>query len=433
MHVAFVYSSWDRPSECHPELATVDASPYVGTPSLAAASLAAATPAQHTVTFHDDRVVPVVPDRNVDLVAMPIFTPQADRALALADRYRELGVPVVAGGIFTSLMPDEVAPHVDALCVGEGESVWPTILEDACKGQLKPRYDGNGHLKDLGALAIPRYELYAEWVDELRRQRRADYPDLDFPVQLSRGCPVGCSHCVLPAYLGPKLRLTPPHKVREAFEKILSLGSWRGATLIEDTTTLASPRIQRHLTAVAKACEDLPTRVAYIGSSPQFMRAAPDSMFDALRSLGTLQVYLMFGFGPTSRAATAHDATDEAIQIAVDTVNRIQDHGLEVYGSFAVGQEGEDDSVFDRVLDLCRRSSIRVAEFAVATPYPGTPEFQKLGEQGRLLGRPWSEYNDANVVFRPNRMTPETLQRIYIDLWKEFYRDRPRSRWPVQL
>ena len=433
MHIAFVYASWDRPSECHAELATVDASPYVGTPSLAAAALAAATPPEHTVTFQDDRVLPVVPDRSPDLVAMPVFTPQADRALALADRYRELGVPVVAGGIFTSLMPDQVAPHVDAVCIGEGEMIWPTILADAEKGQLKPRYKGNGHLRDLGALAVPRYELYADWVDELRTQRRADYPDLDFPVQLSRGCPVGCSHCVLPPYLGPGLRLTPPAKVREAFEKIHSLGNWRGATLIEDTTTLASPRIQRHLTAVAEACEDLDTRVAYIGSSPQFMRKAPDSMYAALRSLGTLQVYLMFGFGPTSRNATAHDATPEAVQIAVDTVKRIQDNGLEVYGSFAVGQEGEDDSIFDRVLDLCRRARISVAEFAVATPYPGTPAYRDLQKQDRLLDRPWREYNDANVVFRPNLMEPDTLQRIYIDLWKEFYRDKPRSRWPVQL
>ena len=49
MHVKFVYPRWDRPSECHPELASVDASPYIGTPSLAAAALASVTPAEHTV------------------------------------------------------------------------------------------------------------------------------------------------------------------------------------------------------------------------------------------------------------------------------------------------------------------------------------------------------------------------------------------------
>ena len=114
-------------------------------------------------------------------------------------------------------------------------------------------------------------------------------------------------------------------------------------------------------------------------------------------------------------------------------MKKCQDHGLEVYASFSIGHEREDESVLDRVLEICRRADIRVAEFAVATPYPGSPAWYRIVKQDRLLGRPWREFNDANVVFRPNLMSPETLQRIYVDLWLEFYKDRPRSKWPVQL
>ena len=146
-----------------------------------------------------------------------------------------------------------------------------------------------------------------------------------------------------------------------------------------------------------------------------------------------MQVYLMFGFGPTSRDATAYNATPEKVQICVDQIRRIQDHGMEVYASFALGQEHEDESVFDRVLEVCRLGEVRVAEFAVATPYPGSPAWNRLAREDRLLGRPWREFNDANVVYRPRLVTPDKLQQIYLDLWKEFYRDRPRSRWPVQV
>ncbi len=433
MHIKFVYASWDRPSQCHPELANVNANPYIGTPSLAAASLARVTPPQHTVSFHDDRVVPVVPAGDADLVAMPIFTPQADRAVELARQYQALGVPVVAGGIFTSLMPEQIAPHVDAICVGEGENVWPKILADFEAGELQPRYTGAEPV-DLGEIAPPRYDLYVDWVDEMRRQRLVDYPDLDFPLQISRGCSSNfCDHCVVPPYLGQHMRFMPPEKVRECFETILSMGEWRGATLTEDTSSLPSPLIQRHYTAVAEACADLDTKISYVGSSPHFMRAVQDSFFEATRSLGVLEAYLMFGFGPTSRNATARDAQEKDIQICVDTMKRCQDNGLEVYASFSIGHEREDESVFDRVLEICRRADIRVAEFAVATPYPGSPAWYRIIKQDRLLGRPWREFNDANVVFRPNLMSPETLQRIYVDLWLEFYKDRPRSKWPVQL
>ena len=432
MHVKFVYPSWDRPSECHPELADVNASPYIGTPSLAAASLAAVTPPEHSVSFHDDRVAPVIPERDADLIAMPVFTPSADRAMELADQYRALGVPVVAGGIFTSLMPDEMAPHVDAICIGEGEGVWPQMLADLEAGRLQPRYQADNDV-DLGAIPPPRYDLYLPWVDAMRQARRLDYPDLDFPVQISRGCPRACDHCVVPYYLGPKIRYVPPEKVRAGFEQLLSLGDWRGATLIEDVTMLPSRRLQEHWVQVVEACADLDLTISYFGSSPHFVRYASDEFFRSLQSMGVLQIYLMFGFGPTSRAATAHDASPAALQTAVDTVKRIQDFGLEVYGSFSVGHEQEDDSVFDRVLEICRVGNIRVAEFAVATPYPGSPAWRRAQAEDRLLGRPWREFNDANVVFRPHRMSADTLQRIYLDLWKEFYRDRPRSRWPVQI
>jgi radical SAM superfamily enzyme YgiQ (UPF0313 family) len=432
MRIKFVYPSWDRPSQCHPELASVDASPYIGTPSLAAASLAAVTPAEHDVSFHDDRVAAIVPQRDADLVAMPLFTPAAERGLELADRYRELGVPVVAGGIFTSLMPDLVAPHVDALCIGEGEGVWPQMIRDFVAGELKPRYRASNDL-DLGEIGVPRYELYVQWVDELRRTRQADYPDLDFPVQMSRGCPVPCDHCVVPYYLGPNIRYAPPEKVRACFEELMSFGQWRGATLIEDVQALPSARVQQHLIAVAEACADLDTRVAYIGSSPQFLRYASDPFFEALQSLGVLQVYTMFGFGPTSRRATARDATAAEKQVVIDAVHRVQDHGLEMYGSFAIGQEDEDESVYDRVMEICDKSSIRVAEFAVTTPYPGTPAWKRLSAEDRMLGRPWREFNDAHVTFEPKHMSADTLQRIYLDLWRDFYKGRPRSRWPVQL
>jgi radical SAM superfamily enzyme YgiQ (UPF0313 family) len=432
MHVKFVYPGWDRPSECHPELADVNASPYIGTPSLAAAALAAVTPAEHTVSFHDDRVTPVQPARDADVVAMPVFTPAADRAMELADRYRELGVPVVAGGIFTSLMPQAMAPHVDSVCVGEGEGVWPQMLADLAAGELRPRYDATNAV-DLGEVPLPRYDLYVDWVDEMRNQRRLDYPDLDFPVQISRGCPRTCDHCVVPYYLGPKIRFVPPARIRAIFERLQELGDWRGATLIEDVTMLPARRIQDHLEQVVEACGDLDTTISYFGSSPEFVAAARDEFFRSLQKLGVLQLYVMFGFGPLSRAATAHDAAPAASQKVVDTIHRIQDFGMEVYGSFSVGHEQEDESVFDRTLDICRRGGVRVAEFAVATPYPGSPAWRRVVAEDRLLGRPWREFNDANVVFRPNRMSADRLQRIYLDLWQEFYRERPRSRWPVQL
>jgi radical SAM superfamily enzyme YgiQ (UPF0313 family) len=432
MHVHFVYPSWNRPRDNHPELNSVSAHPYIGTPSMAVAALAANMPEGWTCTFHDDRVERVEPGPGPDVVAMPIFTPAADRAIELADGYRAAGVPVMAGGIFTSLMPHVIGPHVDALCIGEGEAVWPQMLNDFVAGELKPVYQAT-EAWDLGKAPVPRYDLYVDWVDAVRDSGLAINPAVDFPLQLSRGCPLPCSHCVVPHYMGPKLRLVPPEHIRACFETFGSLGGRRGATLTEDTTILPARAVQEHLVAVAKACEDLDTEIAYIGSGPEFIHRAPPSFWESMRSLGVHMVYLMFGFGHTSRDATARDAKPAAVAHAVETVKMIQDNGLEVYGSFSIGHDTEDESVGDRVLEICEQGAIEVAEFAVATPYPGTRAWKSLSEQGRMLDRPWKDFNDANVVFQPAHMTPDALQRVYLDLWTGFHAGRPASPWPVQI
>ena len=432
MLVHFVYPRWNRPRDNHPVLKEVEAYEYIGTPHMGSASLMAMTPPGFECSFHDDRVRPIVPTSGPDLVAIPIFTPAADRAIELADAYRALGVKVIAGGIFTSLMPEVILPHVDAICIGEGEPVWAQMLCDARDNKLQRVYRAEKPW-DLSTAPIPRYELYAEWVDSMRDAGHAVNPAVDFPLQLARGCPMGCSHCVVPHYMGPKMRLFPPEWVKACFQKFETMGGRRGATLTEDTTILPVRAVQDHLTAVAEACKEIDTEIAYIGSGPEFIHRAEQPFWDAMNSLGVHMVYLMFGFGHTSRDATSINAPRAAIDRAVDTVKVIQDHGLEVYASFSVGHDTEDRSVFDRVMEICRLGKIEVAEFAIATPYPGTKAWKKLNAEGRMLGRPWRDFNDANVVFQPKHMSPDELTQVYLDLWIEYHRSRPANAWPIQI
>jgi hypothetical protein len=76
------------------------------------------------------------------------------------------------------------------------------------------------------------------------------------------------------------------------------------------------------------------------------------------------------------------------------------------------------------MLAFANAAGIRKAEFAILTPYPGTPIWARFVEEGRILTFDWSKYNDANVVFRPKRLTPERLLDGYLYLWREFYRSR---------
>ncbi len=420
MRVRFVYPRFARHSDCHPELRRyVPCNEYFGPPSLGIASLAAVTPPGWDVDFRDDRFEDVGLDDEVDLVAISCFTPSARRAMELSDAFRARGRRTVLGGIFPSAMPEVVRPHADAVVIGEGEGVWSDLLRDAAASKLLPRYEAKAPL-DLTKLPLPRIDLYIE------RENGPFAPD-DYPVQLSRGCPLTCSACAVPLSLGRRMRLLPLSHVLGQLDQLAAAG--KRASLTEDTSFFVTSGVRRGFEELleALAARSVPPPLTYVGISMPLLLATPGRVLDRLRAAGIKMFYLVGGFDPITRRAFARDERRPRA-LAMAAVQKAFDHGLEPYTSFLVGNEEDDEGTFDRMLEFAEAAKIRKAEFAIMTPYPGTPSWSSLKEEGRILTTDWSLYNDANVVFRPKLMTPDRLLEGYLYLWREFYRPRQALR-----
>ena len=415
MRVRFVYPRFARHAESHPELrAYVPCNEYVGPPSLGIASLAAVTPASWDLDFRDDRLEDIGLDDEVDLVAISCFTPSGKRALEIADAFRARGRRVVMGGIFPTMLPDEAAAHADTIVLGEGEAVWPELLHDAAAGTLKPRYIQREPV-DLATLPLPRVDLYME------KEGRDFAPD-DYPVQVSRGCPLSCSACVIPATAGRRTRHLPLEKILTQIDALAA--RVKLASLTEDTSFFMGTGARRFgelLDALAQRGK--PASVSYVGISMPMILATPESTFRRMHDAGIRMFYLVGGFDPITQGAfTGKDQRAEDRAIAA--VRRSFDLGIEPYTSFLVGNDDDDEGTFDRMLAFANATGIRKAEFAILTPYPGTPIWRRFLDERRILTFDWSRYNDANVVFRPKQLTPERLLEGYLYLWREFYRSR---------
>ena len=164
-------------------------------PCLGLLKVAALTPPDWQVTIIDEKVEPLDLNQEADLVGITAMTTTVHRGYEIADHFRQRGIKVVMGGMHVSCLPDEALQHCDSVIVGEAEVLWPALLRDFKKNELKPVYRHEDDLPPLVQLPRPDWELY----------RAKNYLPVHL-VETTRGCPIDCEFCAVTSAFGGKYR-----------------------------------------------------------------------------------------------------------------------------------------------------------------------------------------------------------------------------------
>lgn len=156
-------------------------------------------PGEHSLTLVDANLRSFDPATcDADLVGITVLTPQAPWAYRTADVLRARGIQVLLGGIHVHAVPDEAGVHADAIVLGEAETVWGDVLDDAVSRCLKPRY--HGPYAPLENLPQPITNLLPD-----RYQFGSFFT--------SRGCPHSCAFCSVHEFFGRTVRVRPIDEV----------------------------------------------------------------------------------------------------------------------------------------------------------------------------------------------------------------------------
>jgi radical SAM superfamily enzyme YgiQ (UPF0313 family) len=365
-------------------------------PPLVLPLLAGLTPPEVDVRLVDENVEPVDVNAAADWVAITCMTASAPRAYAIADAFRQRGIPVVMGGIHPTVLPDEAAAHADAVVIGEAEPVWREVLADLAAGRLRARYKHDGYA-DLAGLPRPRRELL-----QVDRYLTTNV------VQTGRGCPNACAFCTVSTVSGRRYRFRP---VGEVVEEVSSLGGWVG--FIDDNITGHARRAKELFEAL------IPLRTRWIGQADLTMAKDPELLSLAARS-GCKAMFV----GLESLSQENLRAIGKSANLGTDmgaAIRTIHKAGIEIIGSFVLGLDGDDGGVFARTVAFAQRHKLVAAQFAVLTPFPGTVVHQQLAREGRIVDHDWSHYTMSNVVFRPRHMTDLELRQGQRYAYGRFY------------
>ena len=377
-------------------------------PSLGLLTLAGMTPDDVEVEYLEVRDVDAWPlPTRFDAVAISTLSAVSKEAFQLSSRFREMGVPVILGGLGATLSPREAAEHADAVVVGEGELVWPDVVDDLRNGTLQPRYDARPRGPfDLSQAPMPRFDL-------LSPDR---YPR--FSVQTQRGCPWACEFCASSIRLEPRFRVKPVEKVIAEIRRLKELFGNPFIEFADDNTFVNRTHAKALLRALAK--EDL----SWFTESDLSI-AQDEELLAMMREAGCKQVLIGFEH-PTQEALDGVErrANWKAKRVGeyAAAVERIQRHGITVNGCFVLGLDGTDARSGQDILRFVRDSGMYDVQVTYLTPFPGTPLWNRLAHDGRIIDpRATERCTLFDVNFRPDRMSVSELEDAFLGLVARLY------------
>jgi radical SAM superfamily enzyme YgiQ (UPF0313 family) len=373
---------------------------HVLTPTLALTSFAATTPDHWSISYWDENLLNGHPpcDPVPEVVGISVHLTFAERAYELARWYRARGSRVIFGGLHVLSCPDECAPHADALAIGDGVQLWPRILADVEAGTLQPRYVAT-YENDYSSDPAPRRAL-------LQR------PSFLTTTSLiaTRGCHNRCGFCSLAT---DGLRM--PYRMRHPEQIAAEFAADDQPYAVFVDNNLGSNR--KYLRSLCHALQPL----GKIWSAAVSIDVTDDpSLIRAMALAGCTGVFVGFESLNDDNLTDARKKTPRTEDYA-RRVRMLHDHGIQVNGSFVLGFDHDRKDIFERTAEWVETNRLECSTFHILTPYPATPLFRQMENEGRILHKDWSQYDTAHCVFRPKHMTPEELERGYAWIYDRLF------------
>jgi radical SAM superfamily enzyme YgiQ (UPF0313 family) len=386
MSLSSVFSSFDRSF-----LYSFSFIPTV----ITARQLAAVTPSSHQVMIQEGNQS-IDFNAAYDVVHINFKTALASRAYEVADAFRKNGKKVILSGYHPSALPDEAAPHADSVIVGDAVTLWPVVLKDLEAGSLHSVYTSTD---THDTLILPSTHLI-----------KLKGLQLTNSIEATRGCPHKCDFCQ-----DANIRDGSVFRARSLDDVMSEI-----ATLQQKIFFFTDFSLTIDLTYTKELFRRMrPLKKKFICGGNIDVLAEDEELLRLSHEAGCIE--WISGFETFSQASL--DSVHKQSNIVNDyayAVKKIHRNRMAVFGTFVLGFDEDTTDIFRVMRANIGKLGIDAVNFALLTPYPGTPMFNRLKKEGRILTEDWSKYNRKNVVFEPKHMTEEDLEEGFRSITQSF-------------
>ncbi len=396
-----------------------EAEPYYATspaPPLPGILLAGLTPPDVEVEVLHEMVRPIDYTTDADYIALSFMDYLSPHAFEVAAKFRKMGKIVIGGGKFASTHPDIVQPYFDSLVVGEAHALWGTVVNDLLSGTLQPRYTAelNG---PLDSIPPPRYDL----VESVYT--------VPVVTEASRGCPHPCTYCALNIKRAT-FRTRPVEDVIRDLKATQKL-PWhkrKMAMILDNNLGGDLDYAKNLLREIAKL------NFWAIGTQFSIECLRDDEFVELLAKAHCRMAFIgMESLNEKSLAGVKKRQNKvEEYKMFFEKLHR---RGILTFTGFMFGLEEDTKEYYENLPAMLDDVCPSVILPSISIPIFGTPWYEQVMEDDRIIDYDLSHYEGDHVVFRHTHLTEEEIHAAYISVNKHFYswKNIFRRWWKIML
>lgn len=371
-------------------------------PNLALITIASILPDDWDCVYIDQNYIDIDFDQQYDIVIISSMTQQIRNAYDISERFRHIGALTIIGGIHVTLMPEEALQYADVVNVGEAEKIFPQLIDDIEHGCVKRIYkevEPEGY--EFIDSPMPRFDLLKEYSYSI------------ITLQTTRGCPHDCSFCSASKVFGTKYRRKENYKVLQELERILDLYPDKIVLFADDNMFVMKKQVKELL----KQMCDMNFR--WIAQT-DISIAEDDELLELMVHAGCQWVVIGFE-SISSKSLKNIDKNNwkfNKLPKYKTSIQKIQNYGIGVYGTFIVGLDEDDISIFKNTSEFIIKNKLYGCNITVPTPLPGTRLREHLLKDNRIAVHDWNYYTFWDVTIIPQRMTKEELENGLLSIYQ---------------
>ena len=349
----------------------------------------AITPADIQMVYIDERVEPLPPIIDSDVIALSVETFAARRAYDIAKKYKTPNNKIVMGGFHPSALPEEALQYCDTVLVGDAEDTWLAYLKDLKNKEPKPIYR-----------SAHRHEpVKIDFNSKAFAGKKYNPIGL---VQFSRGCKFRCDFCSVSSFYNCKVRQKSKEDIVEEIKGIKE----KLLFFIDDNIFLDEDSAIELFEVIRPLKKKWACQIS-------MDVALNDKLLRAMKRSGCILVLIGFESLNADNLKLMNKVANLQTENYEKAIKNIYKHKLMIYATFVLGYDHDTRESIDNTLAFAVKHHFAAANFNPLIPMPATKLYSRLEEQGKLIYDKWwleREYKYGDTAYYPESMTPEELK-----------------------